>query len=79
VLAVAAASLILGGFGGAAITAAASGDDHDRGPARSDFRDGERPPHGGPGMPGTGVPPMSPRQDDVQPDDSGETDSGTNS
>ncbi len=82
VLAVAAASLILGGLGGAAITAVASGDDHDRGPAHSDFRDGDRQPRGGPGgpgMPGTGVPPMSPPQDDVQPDDTGETDSGANS
>jgi hypothetical protein len=80
VLAVAAAGLILGGLGGTAIGVVVSGDDdHGRGPARTDFREGDHGPRGVPGRPGTGVPPMSPPQDDVQPDDPGDTDSGTSS
>ncbi len=82
VLAVALASLILGGVGGAAIGVVASGDGHERhGPAQLEFRDGDRPTHGGPGMPGFGTPPGTPPQDEVQPDDSGDTsgDTGTNS
>lgn len=87
VAAVALATLVLGGLGGAAIGVVASGDDdHDRrGPAQLDFRDGDRPPHGAPGMPAPDgvVPPGTPPQDDVQPDDSGDTSgdtgSGTNS
>ena len=65
VLAVALASVILGGVGGAAIGVAASGDgDPGRhGPAHRDFQ-----PHGGPGMPGTGELPVRPPEDEVEPD-----------
>jgi hypothetical protein len=78
VVAVALATLILGGVGGAAIGVVASGDGHDhQGPARLEFRDGDRPTHGGPGMPGFGVPPGTPPQDDVQPDDSDDTTSNS--
>ena len=77
VLAVALASLILGGVGGAAIGVVASGDGDRHGPGRMEFRDGDRPTHGGPGMPGFGTPPAMSPQDEVQPDDSGDTSSNS--
>jgi len=83
VVAVGLATLILGGVGGAAVgVLATNGDDHERrGPAQMDFRDGDRPPHGGPGMPGFGggVPPGTPPQEDVEPDDSGDSSGDTGS
>ncbi|MDQ4051721.1 MAG: hypothetical protein M3237_03345 [Actinomycetota bacterium] len=75
VVAVALATLILGGLGGTAIGMAVSGDDHDRqrqGPGDFEMHDGGRPPGGG-------VPPGTAPEDDVQPDSSGETPSGTTS
>jgi hypothetical protein len=77
VLAVALAGLIVGGVGGAAIGALASGDDdHDRrGPGPMELR-GDRPERGEPGgFPGGGLPPGTPPQDEAQPDDSGDTNS----
>ena len=90
VVAVALASLVLGGLGGAAIGVAASGGDEggDRGPGRMDIRDsdtdGDRGQRGGRGGLGSDqLPPGIPPEDDVQPDDSGATsgegESGTNS
>jgi hypothetical protein len=91
VAAVALASLVLGGLGGAALGAVSAGGDEDRrgGPGgfgRPPFQQGQpghlpqqgqpAPPAGAPG----GVPPgTSPQEDDVQPDGSGDTTSGTNS
>lgn len=72
VAAVALASLILGGAGGAALGALSNGADGDRG--RDGFGPGQfQPPPGG-GGPGGMVPPGTTPPDDVQPD-SGSTES----
>jgi hypothetical protein len=81
VAAVALASLVLGGLGGAVLGAvSAGGEDRRGGPDGFGGQPGQHgqqaPPAGAP----NGVPPGTSQQDeDVQPDSSGDTTSGTNS
>jgi hypothetical protein len=87
VVAVAVAGLILGGAGGTLVGATAFGDGHGDGPGRGfggpggfqQFPQQGQLPQGGPGqgLPGGQLPPGTSPQNDVQPDDSGNT-SGTN-